>query len=222
MTRPTPDRFPLGVRLCHAAGVPGASQPATTLRVVVVGGGIAGLAAAHRLAQRCPGAEIIVLEASAARRRQPALGRGRRGRRRHRRGGAAQPPARGRRPGPRGRASVTTWSTRRPPRRALVPRPAAAAAAHVMGVPLDLRAARRRPVRQGARPRRAGHACCPATGWATATSASATWWSSGWARRSSTGWWSRCWAGSTPATPASSPPGPPYRSWWRCSSATAR
>lgn len=40
------------------------TERSRNLRVVVVGGGVSGLAAAHRIAQRLPDAEVLVLEAS--------------------------------------------------------------------------------------------------------------------------------------------------------------
>ncbi len=40
-------------------------EPSRTLRVAVVGAGVAGLAAAHRIGRDLPGAEVLVLEASA-------------------------------------------------------------------------------------------------------------------------------------------------------------
>jgi oxygen-dependent protoporphyrinogen oxidase len=39
-------------------------EPSRTLRVAVIGGGVAGLAAAHRISQDLPDAEVVVLEAS--------------------------------------------------------------------------------------------------------------------------------------------------------------
>jgi len=51
--------------LCHAFRVPRTvSQPTRTLRVAVVGGGVSGLAVAHRVGQALPDAEVLVLEAS--------------------------------------------------------------------------------------------------------------------------------------------------------------
>lgn len=47
------------MRLCHAFPV---SEQQPALRVAVVGGGVSGLAAAHRVAQDFPDAEILVLE----------------------------------------------------------------------------------------------------------------------------------------------------------------
>ena len=51
--------------LCHAVGVP-AEVPAASRRpvVAVVGGGISGLATAHRIAQQAPEVDVLVLEAS--------------------------------------------------------------------------------------------------------------------------------------------------------------
>jgi oxygen-dependent protoporphyrinogen oxidase len=55
--------------LCHAFRVsqkvsPPASRPTHRRRVAVIGGGVSGLAAAHRVAQDLPDAEVLVLEAS--------------------------------------------------------------------------------------------------------------------------------------------------------------
>ena len=47
--------------LCHAVEVP---QTSSRPVVVVVGGGVSGLAAAHRIRQDLPGADVLVLEAS--------------------------------------------------------------------------------------------------------------------------------------------------------------
>jgi oxygen-dependent protoporphyrinogen oxidase len=59
VTRPAPDRF--REALCHA--FPVTDQPPHP-RVVVVGAGVSGLAAAHRLRQELPEAEVVVLEGS--------------------------------------------------------------------------------------------------------------------------------------------------------------
>jgi oxygen-dependent protoporphyrinogen oxidase len=40
------------------------TDPSMTFRVAVVGGGVSGLAAAHRLTRQLPGADVVVLEAS--------------------------------------------------------------------------------------------------------------------------------------------------------------
>ncbi len=60
VTRRPPVRFP-AVGLCHASGV---SELPRSLRVVVVGGGVSGLAAAHRITRDLPDAEVLVLESS--------------------------------------------------------------------------------------------------------------------------------------------------------------
>ena len=89
-----------------------------------------------------------------------------------------------------------------------------------MGVPLDLDAGSTGVLSAKGLARAALDAVLPGhRSSATATSASATWSRSGSARRSSTGWSSRCSAGCTPVTRARSPPGPPSRSSWRCSTA---
>jgi oxygen-dependent protoporphyrinogen oxidase len=49
------------VALCHALGV---SQRPRSVRVAVVGGGVSGLATAHRIAREVTDAEVVVLEAS--------------------------------------------------------------------------------------------------------------------------------------------------------------
>ena len=181
-------------------------------RVVVVGGGIAGLAAAARYAASGAAREVVLLEASDGvggklaraevggvtvdvgaesmlNRRPEAVVAGPRGRPR-RRARASRPRSaanlwtRGRmQPMPRTLMGVPT-DTRRSPTAASSPSPAWPAPPWT-------------PVLPPTRPRR------------PATSASAGWSRSGSAARSSTGWSSRCSAGCTPATPARSPPGPP-------------
>ena len=120
--------------------------------VVVIGAGIAGLAAAHRLLER--GARVTVLEASERVGGKLLPGEIAGVARRPGRRVDAGPPARGGRPRPRGRASAT-GSSRPPPRRAslwtrgaLRPMPKG----HVMGVPGDRRRPRRRAVRRGPAP----------------------------------------------------------------------
>ncbi len=198
-------------------------RPRAVPRVVVVGAGVSGLAAAHRVL------------AEVARRRGPRAG----GLARASAGACAPPRSAGcgstsvprrccnRRPEavrlsergrPRRRPGLTR-DDRGPP---VEPRPAGAVAAHADGRARRPPFARRRDLGEGAGPRRDGRGAAAHGSGRRATSASATWSRSGWARRSSTGWWSRCSAGCTPATPARSPPGPPCPSWWRCWSATGR
>ena len=74
-----------------------------TLEVVVVGGGVSGLAAAFRLSQAAARGPRDRAGGLTAHRRQPAPRRGRRGARRRRGRGDAQPAPRGGVAGPRGR-----------------------------------------------------------------------------------------------------------------------
>ena len=212
------DRFPV-----HACATLEAcpSQP-QALRVAVVGGGVSGLATAHRLAVDAPHAEVLVLEASPPARRQPAHGRGRWRHGRRRCGGDAQPAPGGGRPGRAPSASGTTSCIPRPPRPdlwnrgRLRPMPRT-----LMGVPLDLGSLGGVLSPEGLA-RAALDTVPPATELGDTTSASATSSRSAWARRSSTAWSSPSWVASTPATPTSSRSAPPCRSWSRCWTATGR
>ena len=172
----------------------------TQRRTVVVGAGIAGLAAAHELA--AAGDDVLVLEGRAVGRRQAPPRRGRRGDRRRRRRGDAQPPPRGAStwPAPLGLPIVhpATTSSRIWTRGALRPLPALA----------DGRARRprragrvRRAVRGGPGPGPRRASLPPARSTRTCPSARSS--PTGSATRSSTGWSSRCSAGCTPATPRS-------------------